>query len=545
MRRRPGRAALRRWWCCSANKLWSAGGLLLCGVLFLYLSFGWATAEHRWSPAQKIKRMNGTFSSSKVLLQSENVEESSKTEWITRQLNDQMTLAKWFIVIAQENNNVKLAWELSAVIRSCQQFLSGTATRGGALLESEAEPILARLSALIASATEHNYDSATLIMKLKAKLQSLDVQATVASEQSVTFGQAAAEAMPKSLHCLGLKLTYVYGTDRSVRDLAGQKLHLSKFTDNSFYHFCIFSDNVLAVSVVMNSTVINAVRPDELIFHIVTDQVNYGAMEVWLGMNDFRGASYVVQRIEDFTWLNASYVPVMKQLESSESQSYYFKGNEQEAAAVNSRALKFRNPKYLSMLNHLRFYIPEIFPELNQVIFLDDDVIVQKDLTPLFSLDLHGNVNGAVETCLETFHRFHKYLNFSHPQIRSHFDPEACGWAFGMNVFDLLAWKRANVTERYHYWQEANADRTLWKLGTLPAGLLAFYGLIEPLDRSWHILGLGYDPNVDSKLIESAAVIHYNGNMKPWLKLAMSRYKPYWDAYVNFDHPILQECNFQ
>ncbi|KAL2653035.1 hypothetical protein R1flu_021163 [Riccia fluitans] len=544
MKRRPGRASPRRPWFSSFPSGAKRSGLLLLlllSTIFLYFR----TSSDRWSPSPRGKTISdeGDFSSSKALLEARDVDGGSKGEWIARQFNDKLILARSFAVIAKENNNEQLDWELNAVIRSCQQFLSKSATGGSVISESEAEPHLQRLSSLISKAQEHDYDTATWIMKLKAKLQSLDVQATLASEKSVTFGQLAAEAIPKSLHCLSMRLAYIYGTDHSIREKASHKLQLSRFGDNSFYHFCIFSDNVLAVSVVMNSTVMNAVRPNELIFHIVTDQVNYGAMEAWLGLNDFRGASYVVQRIEDFTWLNSSYVPVMKQLESTESQSYYFKSDDQDSA-VNARTLKFRNPKYLSMLNHIRFYIPEIYPELNQVVFLDDDVVVQKDITPFFSLDLHGNVNGAVETCLETFHRFHKYLNFSHPLIRSHFDPEACGWAFGMNVFDLLAWKRANITERYHYWQEANADRTLWKLGTLPAGLLAFYGLIEPLDRTWHVLGLGYDPNVNSSLIDSASVIHYNGNRKPWLKLAMSRYKSYWDKYVNYDHPILQECNF-
>ncbi|KAE8677752.1 hypothetical protein F3Y22_tig00111502pilonHSYRG00030 [Hibiscus syriacus] len=35
------------------------------------------------------------------------------------------------------------------------------------------------------------------------------------------------------------------------------------------------------------------------------------------------------------------------------------------------------------------------------------------DLTPLLSLDLHGNVNGAVETCLEAYHRYYKTACFN------------------------------------------------------------------------------------------------------------------------------------
>ena len=31
--------------------------------------------------------------------------------------------------------------------------------------------------------------------------------------------------------------------------------------------------------------------------------------------------------------------------------------------------------------------------------FLDDDIVVQRDLAPLWDVDLEGKVNGAVETC--------------------------------------------------------------------------------------------------------------------------------------------------
>lgn len=88
-----------------------------------------------------------------------------------------------------------------------------------------------------------------------------------------------------------------------------------------------------------------------------------------------------------------------------------------------------------------------------------------------------------------------------------------------------------------------NEDRTLWKLGTLPPGLITFYNLTYPLDRGWHVLGLGYDPALNLTEIENAAVIHYNGNYKPWLNLAVSKYKSYWSRYVMLDNPYLRACN--
>lgn len=448
-----------------------------------------------------------------------------------RQLAEQMTLAKAYLIIAKEHNNLHLAWELSSKIRSCQLLLSKAAMREEPISLDEAEPVIKSLSSLIFKAQDSHYDIATTIMTMKSHIQALEERANAATLQSTLYGQLAAESIPKNLQCIDIKLTADWLQNKSIPELANETRNSPRLADNNLYHFCIFSDNLLAVSVVVNSTVSNAEHPKQLVFHVVTYGVKYRAMQSWFFSNDFKGATIEVQNIEDFTWLNASYSPVVKQLLDSDSRKYFF-GSSLDTSLVKREAL----------LSHLRFYIPEIYPQLEKVVFLDDDVVVQKDLTPLFSLDLHGNVNGAVETCLEAFHRYYRYLNFSNSLISTKLDPQACGWAFGMNVFDLIAWRKQNVTARYHYWQEQNTDKSLWKLGTLPAGLLAFYGLTEPLDRRWHVLGLGYDLNIDNRLIETAAVVHFNGNLKPWLKLSIGRYRPMWEQYVNQSHRYLQDC---
>jgi alpha-1,4-galacturonosyltransferase len=191
-------------------------------------------------------------------------------------------------------------------------------------------------------------------------------------------------------------------------------------------------------------------HPSDHVFHIVTDRLNYGAMRMWFLSNPPGKATIEVQNIEEFTWLNDSYSPVLKQLGSQSMIDYYFRTNR-----ANSDAnLKYRNPKYLSILNHLRFYLPEIYPKLDKMVFLDDDIVVRKDLSGLWSINMNGKVNGAVETCGESFHRFDRYLNFSSPLIANNFSPHACGWAFGMNVFDLAEWRRQNITQIYHHWQK-------------------------------------------------------------------------------------------
>lgn len=438
-------------------------------------------------------------------------QEISNARSYARQLTEQMTLAKAYVVIAKERNNLNLAWKLSMKIRSGQLLLSKAAMKVDPISSDEAEPIIQSLSSLIVEAQDVHYDIATMMMTMKSHIQALEERANAASVQSTAFGHLLSESLPKSLHCLDISLTTDWINNKALMDLADKIRNSPRLVDNNLYHFCMFSDNVVAVSAVVNSTVSNADHPRQLVFHIVTNGVHYGAMHAWFLSNDFKGSTIEVKNFEDFTWLNASFSPVVQ--------------------------------KHRSLLSHLRFYIPEIYPQLEKVVFLEDDVVVQKDLTPLFSLELHGNVNGAVETCLESYHRFYKYLNFSNQLIGSKFDPQACGWAFGLNIFDLIGWRKANVTGQYHYWQEQNSEGSIWKLGTtLPPGLLAFYGLIEPLDRRWHVLGFGHDIHIDKHLIESAAVIHFNGNMKPWLSLGFSIYKPLWERYVNLSNPFIMGC---
>lgn len=282
-------------------------------------------------------------------------------------------------------------------------------------------------------------------------LQSTEEIITAKKKQSTFLIQLAAKTLPKPLHCLSLHLT----TDYFMEDHANKDaLDVDKLENHALYHYAIFSDNVLATSVVVNSTVSHAKEPEKHVFHVVTDKLNFVAMKMWFLVNAPAGATIQVENIDDFKWLNSSYCSVLRQLESVHLKEYYFKAHRPSTVSAGDDNLKYRNPKYLSMLNHLRFYLPEVYPKLDKILFLDDDIVVQKDLTPLWSIDMQGMVNGAVETCKESFHRFDKYLNFSHPKVSQNFDPNACGWAFGMNMFDLKEWKKRNMTGIYHRWQD-------------------------------------------------------------------------------------------
>ncbi|CAI8595249.1 unnamed protein product [Vicia faba] len=334
-----------------------------------------------------------------------------------RKLKDQLIQAKVYLSLQAVRNIPHLTRELRLRVKEVSRTI-GEASKDSDLPRNANER-MKEIEQSLMKARQIQDDCSTSVKKLRAMLHSSEDQLRVHKKHTLFLTQLTAKTLPKGLHCLPLRLTTeYYNLNSSQQQFPNQE----KLEDPGLYHYAIFSDNILATAVVVNSTDAHAKDSSKHVFHIVTDRLNYAAMRMWFLANPPGKAAVQVQNIEDFAWLNSSYSPVFKQLSSPSMIDYYFKAHR----ASSDSNLKFRNPKYLSMLNHLRFYLPEIFPNLKKVLFLDDDVIVQKDLTGLWSINLKGN----------------------------NFDPRACGWAYGMNVFDLVEWKKQNITEVYHNWQK-------------------------------------------------------------------------------------------
>ncbi|ONM23075.1 Polygalacturonate 4-alpha-galacturonosyltransferase [Zea mays] len=435
--------------------------------------------------------------------------ENENSDSTVRLMRDQIIMARVYSALAKSKNKSDLYQKLQTRIKESQRAV-GDASADAGLHHSAPEKIIA-MGQVLSKAREEVYNCMAITQKLRAMLQSADEQVRCLKKQSTFLSQLAAKTIPNSIHCLSMRLTIDY----YLLLLEERKFPRSENLENpNLYHYALFSDNVLAASVVVNSTIMTFQKPEKHVFHLVTDKLNFGAMNMWFLLNPPGKATIHVENVDEFKWLNSSYCPVLRQLESAAMKEYYFKADRPTSLSAGSSNLKYRNPKYLSMLNHLRFYLPEVYPKVDKILFLDDDIVVQKDLTGLWDVNLNGKVNGG-------------------------------GWAYGMNIFDLKEWKKKDITGIYHKWQNMNEGRVLWKLGTLPPGLLTFYKLTHPLDKSWHVLGLGYNPSVDRSEIDSAAVVHYNGNMKPWLELAMTKYRPYWTRYIKYDHPYIRGCNLR
>ncbi|XP_059664807.1 probable galacturonosyltransferase 12 [Cornus florida] len=422
-----------------------------------------------------------------------------------------------------------------------------------------ADQVPQTLEEFVAEIKDRKLGAKTFALKLRAMVTLFEQRTRTAKIQEYLYRHVASSSIPKQLHCLALNLANEHSTNANARLQLPLPELVPSLVDNSLFHFVLASDNILAASVVASSLVQNSLHPEKVVLHIITDKKTYSPMQAWFSLHPLIPAVIEVKELHHFDWFTKGKVPVLEAMEKDQQVRSKFRGgssaivaNHTEKPHVIAAKLQALSPKYNSLMNHIRIYLPELFPSLNKVVFLDDDIVVQTDLSPLWDVDMNGKVNGAVETCrghdkFVMSKRFKSYLNFSHPLIKNNFDPNECAWAYGMNIFDLEAWRKTNISQTYHYWIEENlkSDLSLWQLGTLPPGLIAFHDHVHIIDPFWHMLGLGYQGNTSISDAETAAVIHFNGRAKPWLDVVFPQLRPLWTKYVNFSDNFIKSCHIR
>lgn len=169
-------------------------------------------------------------------------------------------------------------------------------------------------------------------------------------------------------------------------------------------------------------------------FHVVTDAQNFYAMKVWFKQNSYREATVRVINIEELKPKHLHNTSLSALLLSEEFRVFVHRPD--QSAAEMSAA-------YITVFGHSHFLLPELFKNLRRVVVLDDDVVVQQDLSPLWNYNLDGKVIGAVELCGIRLSQLKNLLG------RNVYDVNSCAWISGLNIVDLDKWREQNVTEIY------------------------------------------------------------------------------------------------
>ena len=184
--------------------------------------------------------------------------------------------------------------------------------------------------------------------------------------QRALYRHFASKGIPKGLHCLSLILTIEHSTNPAARETVGDPAKLSRLSDKNLKHFVLITDNVLAASVVVKSAVLNSQNPGDYVFHIVTERMSFAAMKAWFALSPPHPASLEVVGVHQFKWIDRDSLPVLELMETSEGLRRHYYGDHaltdssHETPGSFTAKLAARNPKYVSIMNHLRMYLPQV-----------------------------------------------------------------------------------------------------------------------------------------------------------------------------------------
>ncbi|XP_047977174.1 probable galacturonosyltransferase 7 isoform X5 [Salvia hispanica] len=367
---------------------------------------------------------------------------------VVKTMKDLLFVARaYYPSIAKLPKFDKLSQEMKQNIQDFERILSEATTDKD--LPPQNKQKIKMMEATIAKAKACPVDCNNVDKKFRQLVDLTEDEANFHMKQSAFLYKLAVQTMPKSLHCLSMRLTVEYFRSFDIDDKM-----IEKFVNPDLHHYVIFSKNVLASSVAINSTVAHAQGSEKLVFHLLTDKENFFAMKLWF----------------------------------------------------------FRN-KYA-------------------------DAAVQRDLSALWNLDMGEKVNGAVQLCAVKLFDLKSHL------LSRKFDENSCAWTSGVNIIDLSTWRVQNLTGRYRrLMDELKEDEHLSETTGLSAGLLTFDSLVYPLEDSWILPGLGYNYGIDLEDLKTAAILHFDGSMKPWLDLGIPRYKRYWRKFLDPQNQFLSDCN--
>ncbi|HEV8355634.1 MAG TPA: glycosyltransferase family 8 protein [Gemmatimonadales bacterium] len=109
-----------------------------------------------------------------------------------------------------------------------------------------------------------------------------------------------------------------------------------------------------------------------------------------------------------------------------------------------ARVEPLRRAMWFTAANYLRILIPELVgPEVSSALYLDSDLLVLDDISPLWSTDLGDAPLGAVQDAnIPTVSAKGGLLNWSTLLL----NPEAPYFNSGVMLFNLPRWRRDNLT---------------------------------------------------------------------------------------------------
>ena len=194
--------------------------------------------------------------------------------------------------------------------------------------------------------------------------------------------------------------------------------------------------------------------------------------------------------------------------------------------------LPTKGPSLGGRISWARVLLPEIFPHLDRIIYLDADILALKSLSPLWDEDLEGAVLGAVRNVVEPAMRPH-VASLGIRDSRSYFNA-------GVLLIDLDGMRVEQSWERISEFVRGVSEPLTWF--DQDALNVVFAQQWKPLDPRWNAQNSFWgwkDWATDvfgtealAQAVEDPAILHFEGPSlcKPWHYLCPHPYREHYLA---------------
>ena len=201
---------------------------------------------------------------------------------------------------------------------------------------------------------------------------------------------------------------------------------------------------------------------------------------------------------------------------------------------------------YIKVETFLRILLPDLLPNLNKVIYLDTDVIINKDLKELWNFDLGTNIIGMVE-----------YYKIAHIVLRK--DSDVRSFNAGVVLMDLRGMRKFSFVKKC----KSSCSKQLRLTGTIEdndQGLLNQICSNRIASLPWYFnflndtFGQAFTPAyqnnqilidneryikklIGEELFNQVCIYHYAGPLKAWDRRT-SLYYTYKDKLLEDTRPF-------
>lgn len=196
--------------------------------------------------------------------------------------------------------------------------------------------------------------------------------------------------------------------------------------------------------------------------------------------------------------------------------------------------LKLNIGGYCSKTDYTRLYIAEILPQLDKVIYLDDDIIIQHDLTELYEINVEGYYCAASRDMIGE-RSSPSFLERLHSLLPYYFNA-------GVMVLNMKKMRDDNVSEKM-------VDYVLHGInfmGNQDAFNMIFDGKVKYISCKWNMIipylknlsskeiaeyyGLDSSIETEGQLLNRCHILHFAGIDRPW-----ETYQYYFtDLYLSY-----------